>query len=105
MSASMLQAGQQGEVPIGAVIVYNSKIIAEARNNMEKSGDPTQHAEILAIQSAVKRIGRFKLPECVMFVTSEPCPMCAGALLQARVGTIVYGTRSPLIGDILRLEP
>ena len=71
---------------------------------MEESGDPTQHAEMLAIQSAVRQLGRFKLPECTMYVTSEPCPMCAGALLQARVGTVVYGARSPLIGQILAPE-
>ena len=93
-------AAQQQEVPIGAVLVYNRQIIARAYNESEKSGNPTAHAEMLCIHQAAGLLGKWKLLESTLYVTLEPCPMCAGALLQSRVGTLVYGARNTLLGDI-----
>ena len=99
---AILQAAQSGEVPIGAVLVHKGDVISQAQNCMDRSGDPLQHAEMLVVQRALQAVQRFELPECTLYVTSEPCPMCAGALLQARIGTVVYGARSPLIGRTSR---
>ncbi|HHT62679.1 MAG: tRNA adenosine(34) deaminase TadA [Bacillota bacterium] len=85
------KAFEKGEVPIGAVVVYGGKIIARAHNLREERNDPTAHAEILAIQEAAQNIKSWRLKGAAMYVTLEPCPMCAGALVQARIDTLVFG--------------
>lgn len=88
------------EVPVGAVIVENDKIIARAHNLREKKLDPTAHAEILAIKKACKKRQSWRLENCTIYVTLEPCSMCAGALLWARVKRIVYGASDPKGGAL-----
>ncbi|NLB18463.1 MAG: nucleoside deaminase [Syntrophomonadaceae bacterium] len=85
------QALNNGEVPVGAIIVVNDRVIARAGNQKEKSGDPTDHAEMLVIKKAVAKLGRWRLNDATMYVTMEPCPMCAGAMIQARLGRLVFG--------------
>ena len=80
------------EVPVGAVIVKNGKIIARAYNTKETKNDTTKHAEILAIQKASKKLGSWRLTDCQIYVTLEPCTMCAGALIQARISKVYIGT-------------
>ena len=80
-----------GETPIGAVIVHKGKIIARAYNKRETKKNVTYHAEILAIDKACKKLGGWRLPECDLYVTMEPCPMCAGAIIQARIDNVYYG--------------
>lgn len=94
-------AAEQLEVPVGAVMVCNGQVIAKAYNQVERSGNPTAHAEMLCIQQAASTLGGWRLLESTLYVTLEPCPMCAGALLQSRVGTVVYGARNTLLGDLL----
>lgn len=84
-------AAASGDVPVGAVIVYEGKIIAHAHNEREVSGDPTAHAEILAIRRAARAIGRRRLTGCRMYVTLEPCPMCAGAICMSGLDELYYG--------------
>lgn len=91
-------AAAQDEVPVGAVIYRGSEIIAEAANNREASGDPVGHAELLAISEAGKKLGAWRLNDCTLAVTLEPCPMCAGALVNARLGRLIYGTTDPKAG-------
>ena len=88
------------EVPVGAIIVKDDKIIARVHNLREKSNDPTSHAEINAIRKACKKLNSWRLEDCTIYVTVEPCSMCAGALLQCRIGRIVYGTLDPKGGAI-----
>lgn len=95
-----LKAKNIDEVPIGAVIVKDGKVIAKAHNLREKSQCATAHAEILAIQKACKKLGSWRLNECTMYVTLEPCPMCAGALILSRIDTIVYGASDYKGGSI-----
>ncbi|WP_088188654.1 tRNA adenosine(34) deaminase TadA [Desulfosporosinus sp. FKA] len=95
MRLALLQAQmafEQGEVPIGAVIVQNDTVIAEAHNERELRHDPTAHAEILAIQRAAEALGSWRLSEASLYVTLEPCPMCAGAILQSRLKNLIYGS-------------
>lgn len=84
-------AMEEGEVPVGAVIVANQQIIARAYNQTEKLQDPTAHAEMLAITAAFNDLGTKYLPDCTLYVTLEPCLMCAGALHWAQLGTLIYG--------------
>lgn len=91
-------AAQQQEVPVGAVLVCNDQVITKAYNQTEQTGNPTAHAEMLCIQQAALNRGDWRLLDCTLYVTLEPCPMCAGALLQSRVGTVVYGARNTLLG-------
>ncbi len=101
MSKAILQANlaaRKGEVPIGAVIVKDDTIIARAHNLRESRNDPTAHAEILAMQKAAKKLGGWRLSGCTMYVTLEPCPMCAGALINARMDEVVYGASDPKAG-------
>ena len=94
-------AGEAGEVPVGAVIIDSSKnMIAEGENRKQRDNDPTAHAEILAIREATRRLQTWRLHECTLYVTLEPCPMCAGAIVQARVGLLVYGIDDPKTGEI-----
>lgn len=89
------QAYAEQEVPVGAVIVYQERIIASAHNQRETLKDPTAHAEMLAITQAAEAIQSWRLNDCTLFVTLEPCPMCAGAIVQARIPRVVYGTTDP----------
>lgn len=84
-------AFEQGEVPIGAVIVHNGQVIAAAHNEREQKNDPTAHAEVLVIQRAAKVLGSWRLTDATLYVTLEPCPMCAGAIMQSRIKQLVYG--------------
>lgn len=91
-------AAASDEVPVGAVIYRGDTIIAEAANNREATGDPVGHAELLAISEAGKKLSEWRLSDCTLAVTLEPCPMCAGALVNARVGRLIYGTTDPKAG-------
>jgi tRNA(adenine34) deaminase len=93
-------AAAAGEVPVGAVLVRDGVIIGEGSNRPITSADPTAHAEILAIRDAARRVGNYRLPGTILYVTVEPCTMCAGALVHARVGTLVYGTAEPRAGAV-----
>ena len=88
------------EVPVGAIIIKDDKIIARGHNLREKSNDPTSHAEINAIRKACKKLNSWRLEGATMYVTVEPCSMCAGTLLQCRIDRIVYGTNDPKGGAI-----
>ena len=91
-------AAAEDEVPIGAVIVWNGRIIAKGHNMTERLNDPTAHAEMIAITAATEATGGKYLNECTLYVTVEPCPMCAGALAWAQIGTIIYGADDPKRG-------
>jgi len=94
-------AGEAGEVPVGAVIVgADGEAIAEAENRRERDHDPTAHAEILALRAAGNALQNWHLNECTLYVTLEPCPMCAGALVLARLGLLVYGADDPKAGAV-----
>lgn len=84
-------AVERGEVPVGAVIQSGGEVIAAAGNERELRKDPTAHAEMIAIRQAAERLGGWRLPGCTIYVTIEPCPMCAGAIYQARIERLVYG--------------
>jgi len=86
-----LIAGEEGEIPVGAVIVSHNKIIAKAHNQTEKLNDVTAHAEMLALTSAFAYFGGKYLPDCTLYVTLEPCTMCAGALFWSQIGRVVFG--------------
>ncbi|MFP3917585.1 tRNA adenosine(34) deaminase TadA [Lysinibacillus telephonicus] len=94
------KAAKIGEVPIGAVIVYQNKIIARAHNLRETSQNAVTHAELMAIQQACEAIGSWRLEETTLYVTLEPCPMCAGAILQSRIPRVVYGARDMKAGCV-----
>ena len=94
------KAGSQGEIPIGAVIVRNGKIISKAYNKREKSQIATHHAEILAIQKACKKLKSWRLDDCDLYVTLEPCPMCAGAIINARIKKVYFGARDLKCGAL-----
>ena len=94
------KAAQLGEVPIGAVIVRAGQIVGRGYNRRETDQDPTAHAEILAIQEASRNLGGWRLLETTLYVTVEPCFMCAGALVLARVERLVYGVRDPKLGAV-----
>ena len=91
-------AAKNGEIPVGAVIVKNGEILCTAHNLCEELHDATAHAERLAISEAGRLTGSWRLSDCTLYVTLEPCPMCAGALAGARIGRIVYGARDPRAG-------
>lgn len=91
-------AFDEGEVPIGAVIVHNDRIIAAAGNQREQLRDPTAHAEMIAITQAAEALGSWRLLDCTLYATLEPCPMCAGAIVQARIPTVIYGTTDEKAG-------
>lgn len=94
------KAGAIGEVPIGAIIVHNDEIIASASNLRETSQNAVMHAELMAIQQACEKIGSWRLEETTLYVTLEPCPMCAGAILQSRIPTVIYGARDRKAGCV-----
>jgi tRNA(adenine34) deaminase len=97
------QALAEDEVPIGAVIVRDERVIAAAHNQREQLHDPTAHAEMIAITQAAAAIGDWRLEQCALYVTLEPCPMCAGAVLQARIPLVVYGATDPKAGAVTSL--
>ncbi|MGI5962359.1 MAG: nucleoside deaminase [Lawsonibacter sp.] len=92
------QAAEDGDVPVGCVIVREGVVIGRGRNRREERGDATAHAEIEAIRDACRRIGSWRLHGCTMYVTLEPCPMCAGGIINARIDTIRYGARDAKAG-------
>lgn len=96
--AAARAAAALGEVPVGAVVVYAGEVIATAHNRREIDHDPLAHAEILAIRAAAAHLGRWRLTGCTLLVTLEPCPMCAGAIVNARLDRVVYGARDPRAG-------
>lgn len=87
-----------GDVPVGAVVVHDGRIIGRGRNQRELLNDPTAHAEIIALTAAAAALGSWRLIDCTMYVTLEPCPMCAGALVNARLTRLVYGASDPRAG-------
>ena len=91
-------AFDEGEVPVGAVIVCGDRVIAAAHNQREALGDPTAHAEMIALTQAAEALGSWRLLDCTLYVTLEPCPMCAGAIVQARLPTVIYGAPDPKAG-------
>ncbi|MFO1019157.1 MAG: tRNA adenosine(34) deaminase TadA [Planctomycetales bacterium] len=92
------RAFDEGEVPIGAIIVHEGRIIGEGYNQRETLHDPTAHAEMLALTQAAESLRSWRLLDCTLYVTLEPCPMCAGAIVQARIPRLIYGTRDPKAG-------
>ncbi|HVX62489.1 MAG TPA: tRNA adenosine(34) deaminase TadA [Pirellulales bacterium] len=94
------QALEEDEVPVGAVIIHGERVIASAHNQRECLRDPTAHAEMIAITQAAEALGSWRLDECILYVTLEPCPMCAGAILQARIPWVVYGALDPKAGAV-----
>jgi tRNA(adenine34) deaminase len=90
----------EDEVPIGAIIVRDDRVIAAAHNQREQLRDPTAHAEMIAITQAAQQMESWRLEGCTLYVTLEPCPMCAGAILQARIPTVVYGAPDPKAGAV-----
>jgi tRNA(adenine34) deaminase len=91
-------AAERGEVPVGAIVARGSEILAVAANEREATGDPTAHAELLAIREAAKTLGGWRLAGCTLYATLEPCPMCAGAAHAARLSRLVYATPDPKAG-------
>jgi tRNA(adenine34) deaminase len=94
------RAAAGGEVPVGAVVVHGGQIIARAHNLRETARDPLAHAEVLAIRAAAAHLGRWRLSGCTLVVTLEPCPMCAGAIVNSRVDRLVFGARDPRAGAV-----
>jgi tRNA(adenine34) deaminase len=92
------EAASSGEVPVGAVITRGDEILSVQSNARERTGDATAHAEVLAIREASVRLGTWRLADTVIYVTLEPCPMCAGAIIQARIPVLVFGSRDPKTG-------
>lgn len=94
-------AGDAGEIPVGAVIIDSSgNVVSEGENRKERDKDPTAHAEIIAIRTAAKNLQSWRLYQCTLYVTLEPCPMCAGAIVQARIGLLVYGVDDTKTGAV-----
>jgi len=101
MRLALAQAGQAsaaGEVPVGAVLVKDGEVIARGFNQPIGCSDPTHHAEIAALRNAAKAIGNYRLPGCTLYVTLEPCVMCAGAMMHARIERVVFGASDPKTG-------
>lgn len=92
------EAGAAGEVPVGALIVLNDEIVGRGFNQPIGRHDPTAHAEIMALRNAAARLGNYRLPGCTLYVTLEPCAMCAGAIMHARIERVVFGARDPKTG-------
>jgi tRNA(adenine34) deaminase len=90
-----------GDVPVGAIVVRNGRVIARRHNERELTGDPVAHAEVLALRDAAAVVGSWRLDECTMIVTLEPCAMCAGAMVNARLGALVFGATDPKAGGVI----
>ncbi len=93
-------AAAEDEVPVGAVIVSGGRVIASGHNQREQLADPTAHAEMIALTQAAASLGSWRLENCLLYVTLEPCPMCAGAIVQARVPAVVWGAADPKAGAV-----
>lgn len=96
--AEAQKAAAEGEVPIGAVLVYGGEVIARGQNRVLRNVDPTAHAEIVALREAAQALGNYRLNGCTLYVTLEPCAMCAGAMIHARLDRLVYATPDPKAG-------
>ncbi len=96
--AEARRARELGEVPVGAVVVKDDRIIARGYNRRETDGVATAHAELLAMEAACRELGRWRLSDCTLYVTLEPCPMCAGTAINARVGRVVFGAKDAKAG-------
>ena len=94
------EAGRRGEVPVGAVVVIDDAIVGEGFNQPIGTHDPTAHAEIVALRDAGRRLGNYRLTGATLYVTIEPCQMCVGAMVHARIGRLVFGAREPKAGAI-----
>ncbi len=92
------EAGACGEVPVGAIVVYEGEIVGRGLNQPIGRHDPTAHAEIMALRDAAARLGNYRLPGCELYVTLEPCVMCTGAIMHARIARVVFGARDPKTG-------
>jgi tRNA(adenine34) deaminase len=101
--AAAEQAGRSGEVPVGAVVVVRGEVVAVAHNQRECLNDPTAHAEIIALRAAAAALGSWRLVDAELYVTMEPCPMCAGAVVNARVRRLIYGCDDPKAGAVRTL--
>jgi len=93
-----IEAWKLDEVPVGAVVTHGGEVVASAHNEVESNGDPTAHAEILAITQAARFLGDNRLNEMTLYVTKEPCPMCSGAMIMSRIGRVVFGVPDPKMG-------
>ena len=96
-----ISAAEHGEVPVGAVLVVNEKIIAKAGNRPVSGSDPTAHAEIIALRKGARQLNNYRLPGSTLYVTLEPCPMCVGAMLHARITEVVFGATDPKTGALI----
>jgi tRNA(adenine34) deaminase len=96
-------AAEEDEVPVGAIVVAAGRVVASAHNQREQLADPTAHAEMIALTQAAAALGSWRLEGCTLYVTLEPCPMCAGAILQARVPTVIWGAADPKAGAVASL--
>lgn len=94
------KAAEIGEVPVGALVVLKGEIIGKGYNQPISSDDPTAHAEIVALRDAAKRVGNYRLPEAELYITLEPCMMCAGAIIHARIARVIYGASEPKAGAL-----
>jgi tRNA(adenine34) deaminase len=92
------QAADAGEVPVGAIVVHQNQILATGQNRVLRDIDPTAHAEIVALRAAANALGNYRLTDCDLYVTLEPCAMCAGAMIHARLGRLIYGAADPKAG-------
>ena len=101
--AEAARGAEKGEVPVGAVVVSGGEVIARDHNRPIVENDPTAHAEILVMRAAAQHLGNYRLTDCVLYVTLEPCAMCVGALVHARVRRLVYGAADPKVGAVERL--
>ncbi|MEE9333494.1 MAG: tRNA adenosine(34) deaminase TadA [Granulosicoccaceae bacterium] len=104
MQAALQQAekaADEGEVPIGAIVVHQGAIVGEGHNQSRALNDPTAHAEVLALRNAAAKLGSYRLTDVSLYVTVEPCLMCSGALLEARIGRLVFGAREPKTGAVI----
>ncbi|NPV82168.1 MAG: nucleoside deaminase [Candidatus Aminicenantes bacterium] len=99
--AEARKAASRGEVPVGAVLVQEGRVLARGRNRPICSSDPTAHAEIVAIRKAAKKVGNYRLPGSTLYVTVEPCPMCLGAIIQARIRRLVFGAEDTKAGAVV----
>jgi tRNA(adenine34) deaminase len=93
-------AASAGEVPVGAIVIENGVVVGRGQNRVIRDADPTAHAEIVALREAGRTLGNYRLPGCELFVTLEPCAMCAGAMIHARISRLVYATDDPKAGAV-----
>jgi tRNA(adenine34) deaminase len=99
--AEARKAAAAGEVPVGAVVVRDGRVMGRGANRPIRNADPTAHAEIVALRRAAKKAGNYRLPDCDLYVTVEPCAMCLGAIVQARIRRVVYGALDPKAGAVV----